>query len=939
MKKICCLMAVMASGAAAEMKPLPTEARGWYGDPMTWKFRPDGVHCTLSNGNGITVYEAAPLASNVTVEAVFTPRQAERQGWNIASVALVDNERNFWHLALVQTPPEHGCQPMVELTEMRDGEWLAQSNLKVEADEASGLKWAFGSPYRLRLSMDKGGITGTVTASDGRPILRKRYAFTAAAVTRGRPALRVSGLTGSFTEISAEWGEAVAVAKADQAFPVYAMENVVPEIRDAATGFFRVVQKPDGRWWTIDPLGRGVVLMGVDHVTFQGHWCEKLGYCPHGKKNEKKYTDHAEWESETLGRLKAWGFTMLGAGCDSNLKHRGLVHTEFLDIGSHLGSLGDDYDITPNERRPCSAFPNVFHPDFEAFCQYRARQLCSPSRNDPWLFGYFIDNELAWWGRGASGTGLFDAVMKKGAAHTAKVALKQFVEGRCDRKIAGFNSVFGTQLTSFDEVLTLQALPGASEAQRELKKAFLSYVADRYFSVTSRAIREADPNHLVLGARFAGTGGADPAVWEVSGKYCDVVTFNCYPMADLDEGRVYTHFGLSGELATAHFEKYYNYVKRPMLITEWSFPALDAGLPSVHGAGQRFRTQSERTAATSLFARTMLSLPFLLGYDYFMWVDEPALGISTPFPEDSNYGLINEDGVPYQQLTEMFAELQRGAGTWRSKPAPQPRAQPKAGPKPDALAVARKAVSAGGNAKAVFVREGDAFRAGNGRIELSGQVGAGNLVRRVTLDGAEKPFGRYNALLQTLNAGGQNRWTDSQAVKAFDGRVMDGIAIVDVTGATALGQEGFEVTHRLLLPPGTPWFLSEVLSVKNTGTVPLRLKGLFFRLYSDFKDVPQALPPNLWGMPVADCWLDEADGRFLGAVASKASDIRINFWLDGPHVGPHPDARLEIDETAVAPGAVYMPSEPVYVLCVAGRGGSEAWLKAAQELKCVLEDK
>jgi hypothetical protein len=34
----------------------------------------------------------------------------------------------------------------------------------------------------------------------------------------------------------------------------------------------------------------------------------------------------------------------------------------------------------------------------------------------------------------------------------------------------------------------------------------------------------------------------------------------------------------------------------------------------------------------------MADLPFLIGYDYFMWVDEPASGISTSFPEDSNYG-------------------------------------------------------------------------------------------------------------------------------------------------------------------------------------------------------------------------------------------------------------------------------------------------------------
>ena len=936
MNKVCCLLALMAGVASAEMKPVPTEGAGWYGDPMTWKFRPDGVYCVLSNGTGIAVYEAAPLASNVTVEAVFTPQKAVQVGWEIAAVAIVADERNYWHLALVQTPPQLGCRPMVELAEMRDGEWLAQSNLKVEVNEESDAKWAFGQPYRLKMSLDKSGVTGTITASDGKPILRKRYAFTAAAVKCGRPALRVSGITGPFKEIRAESSEPATENRTEPVFPAYAVENAVPDISDKATGFFHVVQKPDGRWWAIDPLGRGIVLLGVDHVTFHGHWCEKLGYSPHGKKNEKKYVDHAEWESETLGRLKAWGFTMLGAGCDPKLKHRGLVHTEFLSIGDHLACLGDEYDITPNERRPCSSFPNVFHPDFEAFCRYRAERSCAPCRNDPWLFGYFIDNELAWWGRGGSETGLFDAVMKKGAAHTAKIALRDFLARQAENDVAKFNGLWATRLKSFDELLALDALPAVNEAQRGVKRDFLRFTADRYFSVATRAIREADPNHLVLGARFAGTGGADPVVWEVSGKYCDVVTFNCYPMADLDEGRVYTHFGKAGELVTEHFAKYYDYVKRPMLITEWSFPALDAGLPSVHGAGQRFRTQTERTAATSLFARTMLSLPFLLGYDYFMWVDEPALGISEPFPEDSNYGLINEDGVPYPQLTEMFTSLHRDVGTYRFKPSPEPKASPRSGPPLSAMSVARKA--AAGEAKAFFVREGDVFRAGNGRIELSGALGNGNFVRRVTLDGAEKTFGQYNAMLQTLGAGGQYRWTDSLAVKAFDGRVADGMAVIEVAGVTTVGQEGFEVTHRLILPPGTPWFVCELVSVKNVGAVPLRLKGLYFRLYSEFTCSPEeVLPPNVWGLPEADCWLDETDGRFFGAMAARASDIRVNFWPDKQGGRPHPDAFLELEETPVEPGANYTPANPVYVVCVAGQGGREAWMKVTEALKTVLE--
>ena len=937
MRKLMMMVAaVLAAGlVGAATTALPIDGKGWFGNPMTWRFRNDGVHCSMSNGHGIAVYEAAPLASNVTVEAVFTPAKSDAPGWNIASVAIVDDERNYWHVALVEAPQEQGLWHNFEVCEMRGGEWLAQGNLKMEINEESGTRWAFGKPYRLILSLDKGGITGTVKAEDGTLLLRRRFAFTAPAVRRGRPAIRIGGITGTFTDVRASWSEPVAEAASLRTFPPYDVPDIAPDIRADATGFFRVEQKPDGRWWAIDPLGRGTVLLGVDHVTFWGHWCETLGYHPHERKNRAKYADKAQWEAEALGRLKQWGFNMLGAGCDPALKHRGLIHTEFLNIGDHLATLGDEYDITPNEHRPCSSFPNVFHPDFEAYCRYVARLRCVPNRDDPWLFGYFIDNELAWWGRGEPETGLFDAAMKKGAAHTAKIALRDFLAARCDSDIDKLNAAFGTALKDFDALLALDALPHRTPVAHDLKKAFLELVAERYFSVTAKAIRDADPNHIVMGARFAGTWGTAPIVWEVSGRHCEIVTFNFYPMADLDENRVYSEFGRNGEPVTDHFTKYFGYGNRPMLITEWSFPALDAGVPSVHGAGQRFRTQDGRTQATELFAKTMLSLPFLLGYDYFMWVDEPALGISTPFPEDSNYGLINEDSVPYPQITEMFTALHKEVSAWRHKPAPEIKAVTRKTPPPP-LDVARKATAADAPA-AQFTREGDTFRASNGRLTLTGRVGARAMIERIALDGEAQDYGRYTAMIMARDADGKNRWTETHIVKAVEGRVENGVVVIDITGEGAAAKERFEVTHRLILPPGSPWFIAEAVQVKNTGAVPVNLCSLYFRLNNGFRNVPEKLPPNLWGVPPSGCWLDTTDGRYLGAVAAQSSGILVNFWLNPEGGGQHPDVRMELEETPLAPGASFKPDTPAYVLCLAGRGDGQIWMDTVEVMKHLMD--
>ncbi|MDD4101093.1 MAG: hypothetical protein PHU80_00485 [Kiritimatiellae bacterium] len=935
MKTSITLLLLATTLCASDIPPLSLDESSWFANPIAWKFGDGTITCVLSNANETALYEKAPLASNVTVAATFTPASAGGPGWSIAAVAITADRNNFWHLALVQSPKEHGRKPFFEISEMREGRWNAHSDLQVEINETTGQAWSFGQPHRLLLRMENNRIEGSVFGPDGTLMLRRRYVLNANAVSLGRPAVRIAEFIGKFSGLQAQWSAEIPGASNKKVYPAYGISNGLTDIRDKATGFFRVIKKPDGRWWTIDPLGRGVVLLGVDHVSFHGHWCEKLGYAPHGKKNLVKYPDKSVWEEETLGRLQKWGFNMLGAGCDHQLQYRGLIHTVFINIGDSFTRLEGDYQITPNENRPCSAFPNVFHPDFEDYCRFRARQYCAPNRDDPWLFGYFIDNELAWWGRGELQTGLFDAVMQKTADHTAKLALRDFLAKHSGNNLETFNKLWDTDLKSFDALLALDRLPSENEPQRAAKYNFLRLVADRYFSLASKAIRDVDPNHLVLGARFAGTGGAAPAVWEVSGQYCEVVTFNFYPMADLGKGVVYNHFGKTSEPVTTHFEKYYNHVRRPMLITEWSFPALDAGLPSVHGAGQRFRTQAERTAATSLFARTMLSMPFLLGYDYFMWVDEPELGISSDFPEDSNYGLINEDGVPYQLLTEMFTELHREAGAWRFRDAPVPLTQ-KSRSLPDAMTVARKASAADAVAGSFFKREGDTFTAGNGRLVVMGKLGDGRMLRQIILDGSEKNSGEYNAMLHTIDGGGNNRWTETRTVKAVTGRVENGVAILEITASGSIEHDRFDAVHRLLLPAGSPWFISELVSVRNTGETPLNLKSLFFRLNSDFKALPGKQPPNLWGAPKTGVWLDADDGRFFGAVASWQADITINFRVN-PQGGTHPDAHLQIDQLELLPGNYFVPDTPVYLICAAGTGGESNWKKTVDAIALLLE--
>ena len=395
-----------------------------------------------------------------------------------------------------------------------------------------------------------------------------------------------------------------------------------------ATGFFRV-EKLNGRWRAVDPMGRGFRPMGCDHVSFLGITCEALGYAPYHMHCKKTYPSDREWMDETESRLKSWGFNLLGNGAyNEKMKGRGFVYMRGASVSGKMCQAPDaDPDLyIVRGRCPGSYLPNMFSPRYVGLCDEQARRNCAKSKDDPWLFGYYIDNELAWWCRGTLEEGLFDEVMKKHPTHSARIALDAFVN---DRPIT-----------------------------RRLKIEFLYFAARKYFEGACAAIRRHDPNHLILGCRFAGLGGAHDVVWKAAGEFCDVVSFNCYPYADLTRGVVLEKE--NGRPLAEVIKEMESKVGKPVYITEWSFLGLDTEKPCKFGAGQRLASQKDRAKAVELFLTTMIETGCCIGWNYFMWVDLPTLGTWKKNGEDGNYGLVREDGRPYEEVTAVFRRIQRG---------------------------------------------------------------------------------------------------------------------------------------------------------------------------------------------------------------------------------------------------------------------------------------
>ena len=904
---LCCVMVLLVCPAFAEQLALTPEA--WDNrNPLGGSFTNGTYSCLGEAANSFAVSRTVPVSSNVAVAATYTPKTIVGPNFKTAAIVLRESSMRYWQLALVETP---AGRRHFELCEMRDGQWHAQKDLKREIDKPDGT-WKLGEPLRLSLSMDGKGVEGAVCAADGRLVFRRRFALDAGAVACGRPALRCRAISGVYSDVEATYGTPCVVADdADVAetFPKYvsAVQAVAPpgDSPAQATGFFRTEKASDGRWWFVDPNGKTFFLTGADAVSSTGDHNAKLGYSPYGRTVQRKYHSVDVWATNTLARLTSWGFNMV-VSSEKPLLHRRLPHSRILYIGSEMSTYGD-YEILPWDGGPCSAFPNVFSPKFEKYCRYVARTRCAPCKDDPWLIGWYIDNELAWWGdkrkfRTSSARGLFNACARKPAGHSARVALERFLAER--------------------------GVASPEAATDEVTREFVRLIARRYFEISARAIREADPNHLILGCRFAGLQTSDPGVWEECGRYCDVVSVNVYPEVDLDRGVVRGSFA-------DEFAAHAAMAGKPVIVTEWSFVALDSGLPCMRGAGQRFFTQRERAEASSILARTFFALPGCAGYVFFKWSDQPAYGAKSEKSENCNYGLVDANDNAWLEQVAALAAIQNDPMKWRYAPLPQARPVLP----PSAEAVARAAVR-DTSVRCVFAREADGtFAMSNGLVRLAGRIGA----RGVAVD----DMGVFSPSVREY-AGDGAWWSGAAEVVDVRGETQDVFSVMDVTfrGNTEAGP--FEVCERFYLPTGQPFFIAELRSITNRGGRALPVDTAYFRLLPKEhagvrvaigdevleppKDgQPAPIPPSLWRPWHTAAW-ELSDGTCLGLATPRQTGVTVRFWED-EKLHLHPDASVSFSRVELAPDDAFgVPGRP-FVLGACCRDGLSTWHGLCKELR------
>ena len=167
-------------------------------------------------------------------------------------------------------------------------------------------------------------------------------------------------------------------------------------------------------------------------------------------------------------------------------------------------------------------------------------------------------------------------------------------------------------------------------------------LARRYFEVTTRLIRKHDPNHLVLGVRFR--GDAPRQVVRASKGFTDAQSVNYYPHdAKLDRELFQTLHELSGG--------------QPVIVSEYSFHALDgrSGNRNRFGFPAQVADQKARADGYRQMTTRLARLPYVIGADWFQWMDEPPSGRIRD-GEDVNFGIVCVADEPYVLLVDAVRE-------------------------------------------------------------------------------------------------------------------------------------------------------------------------------------------------------------------------------------------------------------------------------------------
>ncbi|MGE5530005.1 MAG: hypothetical protein ACM3X6_12810 [Patescibacteria group bacterium] len=411
------------------------------------------------------------------------------------------------------------------------------------------------------------------------------------------------------------------------------------------SGFFRIEREPGGRFWLVDPEGCAFFSTGLDCTR---PWSEGpvmdehlplfeeapareqasrapdvMQYSPYTENLKRVYGQawHEAWAEQVLRRHRAWGFNTIGNWSDE-----------------YLTGLGRMPYVVPL-REPKAAglwrgFPDVCAPEFADVCADFAAQA-GARRDDPMLVGHFLGNEPGWC---AAGFILAERLLAGPDSHTRTEIIRRLAESR-GGDLPALNAAWGTAFGSWSDLGRAPWPDGRiPDAAKPVLREISGELVELYYTGLCNALRRVDPNHLILGIRFAGLPAEEYCLRGM--EACDVASIN-----------IYDHEPRPDALRRLHEAS-----RRPVMVGEFHFAALGYG--AIANGLCAVRTDRDKGLGYRYFVERFAAMPFTVGLHWFQFVDEPCFGRF----DGENYacGFVDVTNRPYPELVDAAIRTHAG---------------------------------------------------------------------------------------------------------------------------------------------------------------------------------------------------------------------------------------------------------------------------------------
>lgn len=375
-----------------------------------------------------------------------------------------------------------------------------------------------------------------------------------------------------------------------------------------------------GRWWFLNPKGERFWSLGVCCVnpgTKKEEWNPKN----RSYASFRLFGSDQDWVNRIQTELPSLGFNSIGGWSEVDLfgKLGGKDRLPYFVV-LHLGA----YNGVP--------WNDIFDEKSETAIEQAAKDQIPKLAGDPYLMGYFTDNELGWW----DDTLFVNYLgMPEGSPGRKRIIkeISRFYRNDFQRLKRDWN----VAVESFDKlqknpVMTLK--PGSRGI--DLVHRWTGVLAERYYKLVHDAVRRHDLKRLILGDRYIQFYTFDTA--RAASKYVDAVSTN--NGADWNDGTYVRYF----------LDSLHKLTRKPVIVTEFYACAMQnrSGNKNSGDWFPKVETQAERAVVFRNCVEHFAGRPYVVGAHWFQYYDEPEHGRSDG--EDWNMGLVDIEGRPYEEL-------------------------------------------------------------------------------------------------------------------------------------------------------------------------------------------------------------------------------------------------------------------------------------------------